>query len=387
MELPASLPWINRLIGLDTTSRDSNLELIEVIAADLRSHGIEPRILPSEDGRKANLLATIPAADGTRAGGVMLSGHTDVVPVDGQDWSSEPFTGDVRDGRLYGRGSADMKAFCGIVMHYVPQLAAARLSQPVHLAFSYDEEIGCVGAPGLVKGIADQGLHPRVAFVGEPTSMRPIRAHKSMNIIELEFRGVAAHSSLTTHGVNTIEHAAGIITYMRGLADHWRANGPFDEGYPIPHSTASVNVVSGGTAANIVPAHTRIELEFRTVAGDDPDQVIAGIASELAVIDAAMKTENPAAGTSLRVIAKAPGLDTPEDAQVLQLARRLGADAPAQKVTFGTEAGLFAEAGIETIVLGPGDIAQAHTPDEFIELEQIRAGEEFIERLIAHLSA
>lgn len=383
---PASLPWIERLVCLDTTSRDSNLTLIEVVADELRRHGIEPSIFPTPDGQKANLVATVPAADGTRTGGVVLSGHTDVVPVDGQPWSSDPFVPEIRDGRLYGRGTADMKSFIAVVIDQLPQLVAARLSQPVHIALTYDEELGCLGGDAIVREITELGIAPRLCFVGEPTSMRVIRAHKSSNVIDVAFHGVAAHSSLTPQGCNAIHHAATLITFMHGLAEQWRAEGPYDEGYLVPYTTAGVNVIHGGIASNTVPSLCQLQLDYRTIAAVDPKDVLAQIRAKAAEIEVAMQAEHPSAKVEVSVAAAVPGLENGPDSEAAALAGRLGAEASDDKVTYGTEAGQFASIGVDTVVCGPGDIAQAHAPDEYVELAQIEECERFIVALISHLS-
>ena len=383
---PDSLPWITRLVELDTTSRDSNLPLIELVADELRRHGIEPAILPTEDGRKANLIATVPAADGSTAGGVVISGHTDVVPVDGQPWSSDPFTPEIRDGRLYGRGTADMKSYLGVALHHLPQLVAARLREPVHFALTYDEEVGCLGGDVIVGQFGELGLTPRLCIVGEPTSMRVIRAHKAINLIRVELHGVAAHSSLTPQGVNAIHHAADLIGYVRDLAARWRSDGPYDEGYRVPYTTTGVNLVDGGIASNTVPSLCTLELEFRAIAAVDPAEVVAGIRAEVARIEQRMQSENPAARVELTELAAVPGLETPADSAAAALAARLGGEASDDKVTYGTEAGQFAGIGVDTVVCGPGDIAQAHSPDEYVELEQIERCEQFVTALITELS-
>ena len=383
---PASLPWIERLVRLDTTSRDSNLPLIEVVADELRRHGIEPSIFPTPDGRKANLVATIPAADGTRTGGVVLSGHTDVVPVDGQPWSSDPFIPEIRDGRLYGRGTADMKSFIGVILTRLPELVEARLSEPVHLAFTYDEELGCLGGDAIVREITELGIAPRLCFVGEPTSMRVIRAHKSSHVIDIAFHGVAAHSSLTPQGCNAIHHAASLIGFVDDLARRWRDEGPYDEGYVVPYTTIGVNVIDGGIAGNTVPALCRLKLDYRTIAAVDPAEVLANIRAKAAEIEAAMRAEQPSASVEVSVAAAVPGLDNGPDSEAAALAVQLGATPSDDKVTYGTEAGQFASIGVDTVVCGPGDIAQAHAPDEFVELAQIEECERFIAALIGYLS-
>lgn len=380
---PEALDWINRLIAIDTTSRDSNLPLIDLVAEQVRAHGVEPVLVPNDDGTKANLIATFPAADGSADGGVVLSGHTDVVPVDGQDWSGDPFTPEVRDGRLYGRGTCDMKAFVGVVVSRIASIAEEPLSEPIHLAFSYDEEIGCVGAEDLVKDLADRGLRPRACIVGEPSSMRVIRGHKSMNVIHVDFHGVASHSSLTPQGVNAIEYAAEFVRFVRSLADGFRERGPFDEAYDVPYTTCSCNVVSGGIAVNTVPADCGLTFEFRSIAQDDPREILGRCRAELDRIEARMQQENPAARVEVTVIAQAPGLETAEGAEVIELAVGCGGIRTTDKVPYGTEAGLFDRVAIPTVVCGPGDIAQAHAPDEFVALDQIAHCERFIDAVIA----
>ena len=309
------------------------------------------------------------------------------MPVDGQDWSSEPFVPEIRDGRLYGRGTCDMKAFIGSVMTAVPRLSRTPLSEPVHLAFSYDEEVGCVGAVSLVDEIVERGLRPRACIVGEPTSMRVIRGHKSLTMIEVVFHGVAAHSSRTPHGVNAIEYAAQLVRFVRGVADGFRADGPFDEHYDVPFTTATVNQIEGGIAVNTVPAECSLTFEFRAVGAVDVDATIEAFRAEARRIEEAMREENPDARVEVSIGAQAPGLDTADDEDVIDLVTGLGADASTEKVAYGTEAGLFQRAGIPTVVCGPGDIAQAHAPDEFVALEQIERCDELLDPLISHLTA
>jgi acetylornithine deacetylase len=382
----SSLDWTIDLVGLDTTSRDTNLPLIEVVEAELTRLGIGSTRLPNSDGSKANLVATLPAHDGSTSGGIVLSGHTDVVPVDDQVWESAPFVPEVRDGRLYGRGSADMKSFIGVVMAMLPRFAAADLSEPLHLALSYDEEVGCLGAVDVAEHFRVSGEVPRVCIVGEPTSMRVIAAHKSINLVDLVFHGKAAHSSLTPKGVNAVEYAARAITFIRGIADQRRAEGPFDDAYDVPHTTASVNIVKGGIAGNTVADTCHVQFEFRTIGGDDPRAILKTIEDHVRRLEQEMQSEDPSAHVEIKPIALVPGLDTPSDSEALGLAARLGGVPSADKVTYGTEAGLFDAVGIATVVCGPGDIAQAHSPDEFVEVEQIAACEQFMQALLDHLT-
>lgn len=381
----STMAEITELIRFDTTSRESNLALVDRTVALLRAVGVEPVLVPNAAGTKANLLATFPAVDGTTEGGIVLSAHTDVVPVDGQAWSSEPFAPEVRDGRLYGRGSADMKSFLGVVLAKLPELVAAPLAEPIHLALSYDEEVGCVGAVDLVAEIVRQDLRPRGCVVGEPSSMRIVRGHKSMNVFRADFHGVAAHSSLPTQGVNAIAHAAELVRFVHAVADEMRADGPFDDGYVVPYTTVTANRIEGGIAINTIPADCSVHFEFRGLTSVDHAALGERFRAECARLEAAMREQHDDARVELQVVASAPGVDTPADAEIVALAAAWGAHPTDEKVTYGTEAGLFAEAGIPTVVCGPGDIAQAHAPDEFIELEQIAQCEAFVDRLIAGL--
>lgn len=378
-----AMGWIERLVTIDTTSRGTNLPITDLVAEQVRALGIEPVLTFNAEGTKANLVATFPTADGSSVGGVVLSAHTDVVPVDGQDWSSDPFTPEVREGRLYGRGTCDMKGFLGVVLSRLTSMAQQPLAEPIHLALSYDEEIGCVGAKDMVRDMVDRGLAPRACIVGEPTSMRVVRGHKSMNVVQVDFYGVASHSSLTPRGVNAVEHAAQFIRFVRSLADEHAQHGPFDPAYEVAFTTCSCNTVSGGIAINTVPARCGLSFEFRTIAEDDPDQVLERCRGELDRIQAQMREENADARVEMTIIAQAPGLETAPDADVVAMAVACGGDAADGKVTYGTEAGLFDRAGIPTVVCGPGDIAQAHSPDEFVALDQIARCEQLIDAVVA----
>lgn len=382
-----TIDWVGRLIGHDTTSRNSNLPLIDDVAREARDLGLEPVILPNDEGTKANLLVTIPAADGTVTGGVILSGHTDVVPVDGQDWSSDPFIAEIRDGRIYGRGSCDMKGFVGTVLAKLPDFVAADLREPVHVALSYDEEVGCAGVGPMVEHIVRAGIAPRACVVGEPTTMEVVRGHKAITLLRVTFHGVAAHSALTPSGVNAVEYAAELVRFSRSVADRFRADGPFDADYPVPFTTASVNQFAGGIAVNTVPADCRISLEFRSVAGVDVEETIAMFRAEIDRIEAAMRAENPVARVEVEIVASAPGLDTPDSADVLDLVAGWGGIPSRAKVAYATEAGIFHDAGIPTVVCGPGDMAQGHSPDEFVALEQLALCEQFLDRLLAEVRA
>ena len=383
----ATLEEITRLINLETVSRDSNLALIDYVGERLNALGIESKLIHDATGQKANLLATIPAGDGSRTGGIVLSGHTDVVPIDGQDWSSDPFTPQIRDGKLYARGACDMKSFIGVVMAKLDSMVAAKLSEPIHLAFSYDEEVGCIGAVDLVAAITAAGLKPRGAIVGEPTSMRVVRGHKSVNVIKVDFHGIAAHSSLTTQGVNAISAAADFAAFVDAKAKEFAGSGAADEAYVVPYTTTTVNQIQGGIAVNTIPALCTLHFEFRSIGADDPVALIEIFRAEALRIETLMKAQSPEARVEFTVLAQTPGLDTPAEASIVSLAADLGGTPSPDKATYGTEAGLFFNAGIPAVVCGPGDIAQAHAPDEFIALEQIAACESFIDSLVDTLTA
>ncbi|WP_073706313.1 acetylornithine deacetylase [Glutamicibacter sp. 0426] len=383
----ASMKEIHELIAVDTTSRDSNLPLIENVVKKLDAYGISSQLIHNDEGTKANLLATIPAADGTRTGGIVLSGHTDVVPVDGQDWSSDPFDAQVRDGKLYGRGTCDMKGYLGVILAKLDQLTSAKLAEPIHLALSYDEEVGCVGAVSLVQKIVDQNLAPRGCFVGEPSSMRAIRGHKSMNVFRAEFNGVAAHSSLPSEGVNAISYALRFANFVEEVSAELRSDGPRDQSFIEPTTTMNVNKFDGGIAVNTIPSQAVVHFEYRSLAVVDREALTGRFRDEAAKLEVEMREQNPACSVKFAQQAGAPGLDTAPDEEIVSFAASCGAIATDEKVTYGTEAGLFAAAGIPTVVCGPGDIAQAHAPDEYIELEQIVACENFIDSLIAKASS
>ncbi len=383
----AALEWSKKLVSFDTTSRNSNLALIRCMADELTAHGITPLVVPSPDGNKANLFATLPAHDGTVTGGIMLAGHTDVVPVDGQAWDSEPFAPEVREGRLYGRGTTDMKAFSGAILGFLPEFLSRPLAEPLHFAWTYDEEVGCHGAVVLLAELAARGIHPRVGFVGEPTSMRPVSAHKSSQLFRVTVTGIAAHSSMTSTGVNAIEYAARAIAFIRSIADDHRLEGPFDETFVVPYTTANVGVVSGGAAVNTVAEKCEFEFEFRTIPGDDAEAVIARIQEHLAVLRSEIQQENSSAEVRMDALGTVPGLNPDGPREALDLAQRLTGNVVEESVVYATEAGLFQRAGIDTVVCGPGSMDQGHTANEYIDLSQIAACETFLQALADHLSS
>ena len=375
---------IRRLIAFDTTSRDSNLPLIDYVRGYLAGHGIESELFHDEDGRKANLFATIGPDDRP---GLVLSGHTDVVPIDGQDWDSDPFAVVERDGRLYGRGTCDMKSFVAVALAMVPRIKAAVRATPVHLAFSYDEEVGCLGVRRMLSGLARRSVRPYGCIVGEPTEMKVVRAHKGKLSIRAHVRGFECHSSLAPRGVNAIQYAAEFIANLNRMGRSLAAEGPFDHAFDIPFTTVHTGVIQGGTALNIVPRDCSFEFEFRHLPAHDPRALFAE-AERFARqdLEPAMQAVRPETGFRFEERSSFPGLATDEDAEITELCKAATGANGTSKVAFGTEAGLFEAGGIPTIVCGPGSIDQAHKPNEFIALDQIAQCEAFLERVLENVS-
>ncbi|MDR3376889.1 MAG: acetylornithine deacetylase [Ancalomicrobiaceae bacterium] len=378
---------LSELVAFDTTSRNSNLHLIEWVEAFLARSGVASTRVTSPDGGKANLWATIGPKD---VPGYVLSGHTDTVPVDEQVWASDPFTLSERDGRLYGRGAADMKGFLACVLSRVPAMAAANLVRPLHIAFSYDEEIGLIGARHLMPEIGRLAPTPPIAcFVGEPTNMQVVVAHKGRYVYRGSVTGKPCHSSRAPDGVNAIDYAAELILKIRDIGRRLVAEGGTDDLYDVPFSTAHTGLISGGTAVNIVPEHCSFDFEFRPLPGVDHEpwlaEVVALARDEL---EPRMQAIDLDAGIEFVLDNGVPGFDTAIDSEAVTLAKRLAGRNDHAKVAYGTEAGLFVwEAGIPSVVIGPGSIAQAHAEDEFIEIAELSKCVGFLDRLIAHCSA
>ncbi|NYZ15733.1 acetylornithine deacetylase [Azospirillum sp. RWY-5-1] len=369
------------LIAFDTTSRNSNLDLIHHIRDHLKALGVDSTLIHDADGGKANLYATIGPTD---RGGVCLSGHTDVVPVDDQDWATDPFTLVERDGRLYGRGTADMKGFVAAALAMAPAFLEAELATPIHYAFSYDEEVGCIGVRGLLERLTAMPVRPALCIVGEPTNMQVMLGHKGKLSLRCHVHGHACHSSLAPQGVNAVEYAAELVSYLRRMGRRFAEQGPFDNAYDVPYSTVHTGVIAGGTALNIVPFECFFDFEFRHLAEHPPEPMLAELkrfAHE--VLEPEMKAVQPATGFSWEELSSAPGLDTPPDHPVTTLAKRLAGQNAHGKVAFGTEAGLFGTmAGIPAVVCGPGSIEQAHKPDEYLEVAELAKAEAFLDRLL-----
>jgi len=370
-----------RLVGFDTTSRNSNLALIEFVRDYLDRLGIASALVFDDDGGKANLLATV-GPEGRP--GLVLSGHTDVVPVDGQDWSSDPFVCTEVDGRLYGRGTADMKGFVATVLALVPEFLERKLRAPVHIALSYDEEVGCKGVPRLLDHLARHlPALPFGAVVGEPTAMRVANGHKGKAGYACTVTGLASHSALNHLGVNAIEIAAEMIVRLRRRNLELRTEGPFQAGFDPPHCTVTTDVIEGGTALNIVPAECRFEFEFRTLPGQEPAALLREVqAFAAAELLPEMRARHPDAAIEWQELMSYPALGGAGESAIERLCGELAGGGPPAKVAFGTEAGLFAERGIASVVCGPGDMTVAHKPDEYVELAELERCADFLRRLV-----
>jgi acetylornithine deacetylase len=370
------------LVGFDTVSHKSNLPLVDHVEAYLATHGVRARRIVDETGRKAALWVTIGPADRP---GIVLSGHTDVVPVEGQEWSSDPFTLREQDGKLFGRGSADMKGFVAVCLAMVPEMTSAKLAAPIHLALSYDEEVGCVGVRPLLDEVNKLPVKPLACFVGEPTLMQVAIGHKGKHALRAIVQGLACHSSLAPQGVNAVEYAADLIVEVRRRAEHIAASGQRDELYDIPYTTLLTSIVHGGTALNIVPEACELQFEARGLgvheAKQVTDEIVAWTKTKL---EPAMQARHADSGIEFEEILEYPALDMAADDPLVTFAKTLAGKNSHIKVSFGTEAGLFvATSDIPSVVIGPGAIAQAHRPDEFVEIAELERCAGMIEKLVA----
>ena len=380
----AAQETLERLIAFDTTSRRTNLELIEFAEQRLSGCGAVMQRVGNADGSKANLIARIgPEADG----GVVLSGHTDVVPVDGQPWTSDPWGLTRRDGRLYGRGTADMKAFLALALAAAPDFAAAGLKRPVQFAFSYDEEVGCLGAPSLIEELARTGPKPSVVIVGEPTSMETVCGHKGIATFKVTVTGKEAHSSLTHLGVSAIMEAAKVIARISALAEELERGADPSSPFTPKGASLTIGLIQGGTAVNILARQCIFTFDLRAPPGVDVRKVLVPVFDLVERLDAELKARAPEAGVRIEPRSNTPPLRPDAEGAAEALARRLAGDnGPARVVSYAAEAGQFQEAGFSTVICGPGSIEQAHQPDEYLEVAQLERGAAFMARLVEHLA-
>jgi len=380
---PAARAMIERLVAFKTVSRDSNMDLIEWVRDYLHRQGAKTRLTHDATGKKANLFATL--GDSPKPG-LILSGHTDVVPVDGQNWATDPFEITESDGKLFARGSADMKGFIGIILAQAPKFVAAlnsnRLDAPLHYALSYDEEVGCLGVRGLIRDLEENGIRPAGCVVGEPTSMQPIIAHKGTHRFRCAVHGREAHSSYVTRGVNAIEYAARLIVYIRQIADRLAQLEQRDYGFTVPYSTLSTGLIRGGIAANVVPKDCEFHFDMRTLPQASPDALYQEIRTYAAELAREMQKIDPESGIDLVWSSQTAGLAASDTDAIVRWAMQLSNNSTVGKVCYGTEAGLFQKMGVPTVICGPGDIAEAHRPNEFVALEQLAQCEAFMNRIL-----
>lgn len=377
--VPSSRELLAHLVGFPTVSRDSNLALIAFIRTYLERHGVPCELIYDEARSKANLFATLGPDLG---GGVVLSGHTDVVPVDGQAWATDPFILSERQGRLYGRGTADMKGFIACVLAAVPTFLAHPLRVPVHLAFSYDEEVGCLGVRTMLDTLRRRPHKPSLCLIGEPTELKPVLGHKGKLAMRCQVKGAACHSAYAPRGVNAIEYAARLIGHLGELGQALASPERHDPRFDPPFSTVQTGMIRGGQALNIVPADCAFDFEIRALPDLDPLQVVRQLQTYVDTdLLPRMQAVDATTAIELQPLNAYPGLVTPPDSEAARLLAHLCGSEDFGTVAFGTEGGLFAQAGIPTVVCGPGNMAQGHKPDEFITCEQLDRCDAWLRRL------
>ncbi len=375
---------LEKLVSFDTVSRNSNLAFMDFVVGLLKEHGVESRLIHDETRTKANLLATI----GPRVeGGVVLSGHTDVVPVDDQEWHSNPFDVVEKGGLLFGRGTADMKSFLAIILAHLDTITAAPLKTPIHLAFTYDEEVGCLGAPSLIRLINRELPKPRAVIVGEPTDMKVVSAHKGITVVRTTVTGYESHSSQTHRGVSAVMIAADLIQFLQSMSTEAADKGPHNHLFEPHHSTITVNVIDGGTATNIMAGHCTFHWDIRVLPEDNPDNYLSRFKAYCRdVALPRMRAMSPTC--DIEIVAREPTppmrLEANSDAE--QLCRMLTGDNVTRAVAFAAEAGQFQQSGLSVVICGPGSISQAHQPNEFISISQVEAGTRFLHDLVGHLT-
>ncbi len=383
---PRTIEILDRLVGFDTTSSNSNLKLIDYVQSYLASHNVKSQLVYDEERKKANLYARVGPAD---KAGILLSGHTDTVPAASREWTTPPFRLTRKGDRYYGRGTSDMKGFIAVVLASIPDLTTRKLHTPLHLAFSHDEEVGCVGVRGLLRAMQSHRWKPAACIVGEPTSMQIVTTHKGKLAAQVVVRGKGCHSGMAPLGVNSVNFAARLIVWLEDFARTRQLEGPFEYSYAIPYSTIHTGTVQGGTTLNIVPDHCSFQFEIRNVPQDDPRQMLDHFSAYAARLRDEMQATSAGCDIAIQVTAEYPGLQTASDAEVVSFARGLTQSTGKQSsVSFGTEGGLFNDTlGIPTVICGPGSMDQGHKPDEFIEEAQLELCEQFLARLADELSA
>ena len=373
-----ALDFLKTLVEFDTTSRESNLGLIEFVRDHLQSLGISTRLSYDADSKKANLFATLGDVTGR---GIVLCGHTDVVPVDGQAWDTDPFKAHIANGKVFARGAVDMKGFIACSLSMIPSYLSSELKQPLHLALTYDEEIGCIGVQTLIRDLQTANIHPAGCFVGEPTRMQVMTGHKGMRVTRCKLRGLEAHSSMAPEAVTAIEYAARIIEKIRLLGQELQTKGPFDPVFKIPHTTLQTGLIQGGSAPNIVAKDCEFVFDCRTLPQGNSDELINQIQAYAETLKLEMQKIYPQSDIAFETLANAAPLATSVEAPITYLGTALARNHLLGRVSFATDAGWLHQAGIPCVVVGPGDIEVAHKPNEFIEISQIEECLGFLDRL------
>lgn len=383
-DLKAQREWLARLVAHDTTSSKSNLALIDDVEGYLVGHGAQTYRVYNDDKTKANLYAIIgPLVEG----GVILSGHTDVVPIEGQDWHTDPWTVVEKEGLLYGRGTSDMKAFSAIGLSLVPEMNDVELKHPIIFALSYDEEVGCLGAPHMISEIKDKLPAPSAVIVGEPTMMKVIDGHKGIASFRVTVTGFTTHSSQTDRGVSAVEVAAKLIVKITQMREARERNADPDSPFTPPYSTMTVNVANGGTQLNIMAGSCVFDFDARVIPGETANELVAELKEYAGILEEEMRKRSPDCSIEIEQMTNAPSLAPIDDNRAADLAKAITGLNATDVVAYAAEAGQFQEAGFSTVICGPGSIDQAHQPNEFISLEQLSAGTTFLRKLIARLSA
>ncbi|MBO1530902.1 acetylornithine deacetylase [Psychrobacter sp. F1192] len=388
-----SIDWLTRLIGFDTVSRHSNLALINDVQAYCEQLGLTVDLTFNKEKNKANLFVTVPAGqDADQINhGLVLSGHTDVVPVDGQTWTSDPFVATIRDDKLYGRGACDMKGFIACALALLPQAVAlsnqGKLRRPLHLALSFDEEVGCLGAPLILADLKMRGITPDYCIVGEPTNMTMVVAHKGIAVYRCRVHGKSAHSSLTHQGVNAISYASRLIGFVDELAQAISHRDDNDDLFDVPYSTLSVGTIHGGTATNIVPNLCEFTFDYRNLPHMTQDDIVAPIQTKIAELTEQMQARAPETGIELLQEESVPAMRDGDNAELQALVTALTGDDERHKVAYATEGGQYTNSGIPTIICGPGSIEQAHKADEFVALSEIERCDGFLQKLLESCTA
>ena len=404
-----SVEWLKRLIAFDTVSRHSNLALIEEVQAYCISLGLEPVLTFNDttdrehssnkaNQSKANLFVSVPAGGGladtasaTIKGGIVLSGHTDVVPVDGQDWLSDPFKAEIRGDKLYGRGACDMKGFIACALNLLPQAVAlsqqGQLRKPLHLALSFDEEVGCLGAPLMLEELSQRGINPDYCIVGEPSSMKMVVAHKGISVFRCSVHGKSAHSSLTHQGINAISYAAKLIGFIDELASQLAQSDQVDPMFDVPYSTLSIGTIEGGTATNIVPNLCEFTFDYRNLPSMSTQDILPVIEQRITELNQQMQQVDSQTGIKIEQLESVPAMTDTESEALQQLIAGLVQSSVRHKVAYATEGGQFTNAGIATVICGPGSIEQAHKADEYVELAQLAECDDFLQKLLQSLQS